>query len=132
MVSEAAATRLVVVLWSCGPERDDGAVRVAAPLVYALAARALDLEVEMHFTSTTVRWLVPGVAGAAFTDRKRTRTVLQYLNEAKDAGVRLFACAMARAEHAADESLLDACAGIAGAATVVAASLRGDARTLVF
>jgi uncharacterized protein len=132
VMSDAAATRLVIVLWSAAPDRDDGASLVAAPFVYALAARALDIEVEIHFTSSTVRWLVPGVATEAFTDQARTRTVAQYISEAKDAGVRLFACAMARAEHARDQDLVAACDGIAGAATVVSASMRPDTRTIVF
>ena len=131
-MSERVATRLVIVLWSADPGREDGARLAAAPFVYALAARALDIDVEMHFTSTTVRWLLPGVAGEAFTDRERTRTVAQYINEAKDADVKLYACAMARAEHASDQHLIAACDGIAGAATVVGATMRPDTRTIVF
>lgn len=131
-MSANVATRLVVVMWSAGPDREDGARLAAAPFVYAIAARALDVEVEMHFTSTTVRWLLPGVAAEAFTDRARTRTVAQYINEAKDAGVKLYACAMARAEHAADLHLIAACDGIAGAATVVGATMRPETRTIVF
>lgn len=131
-MSETVATRLVIVMWSAGPDRDGGARLAAAPFVYALAARALDIEVEIHFTSTTVRWLLPGVATAAFTDQARTRTLAQYINEAKDAGVRLYACAMARAEHATEQHLIAACDGIAGAATVVAATMQRDTRTLVF
>ena len=131
-MSDANATRLVIVLWSCGPERVDGARLVAAPFVYALAARALDIEVEMHFTSSTVRWLVGPTANAAFADQAGTHTVAQYINQAKDAGVRLYACAMARAEHARDDALIAACDGMAGAATVIAAGVRADTRVLVF
>ena len=131
-MNQATATRLVIVMWSAGPDREAGAVLVAAPFVYALAARALDVDVEMHFTSSTVRWLLPGVAAQAFTDQARTHTVAQYINEAKDAGVKLYACAMARAEHASGEHLIAACDGIAGAATVVGAAMRPDTRTVVF
>lgn len=123
------ARRLLIVVWSAGPERP---VQAAAPFVYALTARALDLDVEMHFTSTAVRWLVPGVAEAAYTDAARTRTVADYRREAHAAGVRLLACSMALAEHARDELLVTECAGRAGAATVVAASVAADTRTLVF
>jgi predicted peroxiredoxin len=129
MPATDAATRLVIVVWSAGPERP---VLAAAPFVYALAARALEIPVEMHFTSTAVRWLLAGVADAAHTDAAGTRTVADYIREAKDAGVHLLACSMALAEHRRGEALIDACDGMAGAATVVAASVEPGARTLVF
>jgi uncharacterized protein len=121
--------RLVIVVWSAGPERP---VQAAAPFVYALAARALDIDVEMHFTSTAVRWLVPGVADSAFTDAQRTKTIAEFLREAKAAGVRLYACSMASHEHARGATLVAECDGYAGAATVIAAGLHTAVRTLIF
>lgn len=126
------ARRLVIVVWSCGPDRPDGAVLAAAPFVYALAARALDREVEMHFTSSAVRWLVAGEADAAHTDRARSKTVRDFIREAHAAGVKLYACAMARHEHARDAALIDEVDGIAGAATVVDVASEADARVMVF
>lgn len=121
--------RLVIVVWSAGPERP---VLAAAPFVYALAARALDLDVEMHFTSTAVRWLVPGVAESAYTDAARTQTVADYLRQAHGAGVRLLACSMAVAEHAPAVQLSELCSGRAGAAAVIGATIEPETRTLVF
>lgn len=126
------ARRLVVVVWSCGPDRAGGAALAAAPFVYALAARALDLEVEMHFTSSAVRWLVAGVADAAHTDRAHTKTVLDFIREAHAAGVKLYACAMARHEHARDATLIEQVEDLAGAATVIDAVAACDARVMVF
>ena len=124
----ARPDRLIIVLWSAGPERP---VQAAAPFVYALAARALDVPVEMHFTSSAVRWLVPGVADTAFTDAAGTKTVADFIGEVKAAGVRLYACSMAMNEHARGESLVPECDGYAGAASVVAATMLG-AKSLVF
>lgn len=127
------AQRLVIVVWSCGPDRPGGAALAAAPFVYALTAAALDVDVEMHFTSSAVRWLVQGVAAAAFTDRARSKTVLDFIREAKAAGVRLHPCAMALAEHRGDgESLLAEADGVAGAATVIGAAVESGNRMLVF
>lgn len=126
--SAGKADRLVIVLWSAGPERP---VQAAAPFVYALAARAFEIPVEIHFTSTAVRWLLAGVADGAFTDAGRTKTVADYIREVKAAGVRLYACSMAMNEHGRGEQLIAQCDGYAGAATVVAAAMQG-ARTLVF
>lgn len=128
----SAAERLVIVLWSCGPDRTGGAQLAAAPFVYALAARALDIEVEMHFTSTTVRWLLAGVADRAFTDHAQSKTVLDYVREAKRTGVKLYACAMAKNEHGRSEALIAEVEGIAGAATVIGTAIEPGVRTMVF
>jgi len=128
MQPAVAPQRIVIVLWLAGPERP---MQAAAPFVYALAARALDLEVEMHFTSTAVRWLFAGVADAAFTDAAHSKTVGDFLRETHAAGVKLYACGMALAEHRADEALRSECSGVAGATSVMAASAQG-AQTLVF
>ena len=125
-------SRLILVLWSCGPDRPAGAMLAAAPFVYALAARALEVEVEIHFTSSAVRWLVRGEADAAYTDRRRSKTVRDFIAEAQQAGVRLYACGMALAEHVRPgEELVDG-ALRAGAATVIGAAVDDGTRTLVF
>jgi len=125
----AAARRLVLVLWAADPSQP---ARTAAPFVYALAARALEMEVEMHFTAASVRWLFEGVADRTHTDQARTKTVLDFIREAKSAGVKLFACAMALHEHRRGEALIAECDGIAGAATVIDAAVAADTRTIVF
>jgi predicted peroxiredoxin len=127
-----STTRLTIVVWSCGPDNPRGAMLVAAPFVYALTARALDLEVEMHFTSSTVRWLFEGVAAAAYTDQAKTKTVRDFLRETHAAGVKHFACAMALEEHRRDETLVDEVEAVAGAATVIGAAADRGTRVLVF
>lgn len=124
--------RLVIVVWSCGPDNPRGAMLAAAPFVYALAARALDLEVQMHFTSSAVRWLFKGVADQAHTDQERTKTVGDFLRETKAMGVQHFACAMALEAHRKDETLVDEVESVAGAATVIGAAADRGARVLVF
>ncbi|HVG03345.1 MAG TPA: DsrE family protein [Burkholderiaceae bacterium] len=121
--------KLVIVLWSAGPDCPGLA---AAPFVYALASRALEVEVDMHFTASTVRWLLPGVADAAHTDADGTKTVGDFIREVKAAGVKLYACGMALHEHARGEVLIADCDGQAGAATVVSETMNPKTRTLVF
>ena len=123
------ADKLVIVLWSAGPDRP---MFAAAPFVYALAARALEIEVDMHFTSSAVRWLLPGVADAAHTDAEHTKTVGDFIREVKVAGVQLFACGMAMHEHARGAVLIAECDGHAGAATVISETMNARTRTLVF
>jgi hypothetical protein len=132
MVTRMAAQRVVIVLWSCGPDRPDGARLAAAPFVYAQSALALELDVEMHFTGSAVRWLFEGVAAAAHTDQARSKTVLDYLRETHAAGARLYACAMALGEHRHGEPLIAEVAGTAGATTVIERAVQDGARALVF
>lgn len=128
-----SAARLTIVVWACGPDRPGGEVLAAAPFVYALAARALEVDVQMHFTSSAVRWLIAGVAQHAYTDQRRTRSVHDYLREAQEAGIALYACSMALAEHRRDGERLIEGVEIAGAATVIGGAVGDDGmRTLVF
>lgn len=129
----APPQRLLIVLWSCGPDRPGGATLVATPLVYALAARALDIEVELHFTSSTVRWLLDDAAAQAVTSAAGSKTVLDFIMECRAAGAKMYACAMALAEHRrAGAALRPEPDGVAGAATVVGATLEPGVHTLVF
>ena len=116
-------------MWAADPTAPD---RAAAPFVYALAARALEVDVEMHFTAGAVRWLFEGVAADAHTDRGRTKTVRDFIREATSTGVRLYACAMALAERRRGEALIAEMTGIAGAATVVGAAVQPNCRVMVF
>jgi predicted peroxiredoxin len=124
-----SAEKLVIVMWSADPSAPD---RAAAPFVYALAARALEIDVEMHFTAGAVRWLFDGVADDAYTDQARTKTVRDFISETAAAGVRLYACAMALNERRRGETLIAEMTGIAGAATVVGAAVEVDCRVMVF
>jgi len=124
-----SAEKLVIVMWSADPSAPD---RAAAPFVYALAARALEIDVEMHFTAGAVCWLFEGVAAEAYTDAGRSKTVRDFIGEAAAAGVRLYACAMALNERRRGEALIPQVSGIAGAATVVGAAVEPGCRVMVF
>jgi len=51
--------KLAILIWAALPECPE---LVVTPLIHALAARALDAEVEIHFAGPAIRWLVDGVA----------------------------------------------------------------------
>lgn len=123
------ADKLAILICSATPERPELAV---TPLVHALAARALDAEVEIHFAGPAVRWLASGFASSAFATPGQEKSVGDFLLEVLAQDVRLYACGMARtAWLAADEALLDG-AGAAGATAFVARSLDPAWRTLVY
>lgn len=121
--------KLAILIWAATPDRPELCV---TPLVHALAARALDAEVEIHFAGPAVRWLLAGVADAAFATESREKSIGDFLREILTAGARLYACSMARAACVAKEEVLIPQAGAAGATAFVARALDPTWRTLVY
>ena len=125
----ALAERIAFLLWAATPDRPE---LCATPLVHALAARALDAEVEIHFAGPAVRLLVAGVAEQLYASPAREKSLAQFLRELLAADVRLLACSMASAAWVdADEAFIAGSAH-AGATAFVARALDPDWRTLVF
>jgi len=123
-------SKLAFLIWAATPDRPDLCV---TPLVHALAARALDCEVEIHFAGPAVRWLVEGVAAAAFATPEREKSIQRFLDELAGEGVKLLTCSMALAAWVGpQEALIAQCSGAAGATAFVARSLDPSWRTLVF
>ncbi|WP_371323921.1 DsrE family protein [Dechloromonas sp. ZY10] len=128
-MSEPARSQLAFLIWAATPAHPE---LIATPLVHALAGRALDAEVELHFAGPAVRWLVAGVAAAAYPAAGSDKSIAAFIAEAQQAGVRCYLCSMAAAQWiAADETLL---AGVrhAGATAFVARSLDPAWKTQVF
>ena len=85
--------RLALLIWAATPDRPELCV---TPLVHALAARALDAEVEIHFAGPAVRLLVAGVADALYATPAREKSIGDFLREAGAAGASFYACSMAQ------------------------------------
>jgi predicted peroxiredoxin len=122
--------RLALLMWAATPARPELCV---TPLVHALAARALDAEVEIHFAGPAVRLLVAGVADTLYATPTQEKSIGDFLREAAVAGARFYACSMAGAAWiAGDEQLIPEFTGAAGATAFVARSLDPAWQTLVF
>lgn len=121
--------KLAILIWAATPDRPE---LVVTPLVHALAARALDAEVEIHFAGPAVRWLVEGVADAAWATAGKEKSVGDFLREVSQEGVTLYACGMAQAQWVSPgESLLAGCRH-AGATAFVVRGLDPEWRTLTY
>ncbi len=122
--------RVALLMWAATPDRPELCV---TPLVHALAACALDAEVEVHFAGPAVRLLVAGVADALYATPAREKSIGDFLREAGAAGTRIYACSMASAAWiTSDEPLIPEYSGAAGATAFVARTLDPAWRTLVF
>lgn len=122
-------SRVVIVMWQADPGAPE---KAAAPLVYALCARAIDMEVEIHLTSSAVRWAFEGVAANATSDQGGKQTILAYLERCHDMGVKIYMCGMALAEHHRGEQIIPQITGQTGATSVMAQLQRDDTRVVVF
>jgi len=123
-----SAGKLAILAWSVSAEQPD---LCAAPFVYALAAAALDCEVEIHFAGPAVKLLESGVAERSLTTGGKS--VHAFMRETAQLGVRFVACAMAAQQHlTAGRDLVPEFSGYAGATAFVGRALDADWRTLVF
>ena len=121
--------RLAILIWAATPDRPELCV---TPLVHALAARALDAEVEIHFAGPAVRWLIADIADNAWVTEAREKSIGDFLREVLAAGASLYACGMARAAWITEQDVLLPQAGAAGATAFVARTLDPAWRTLVY
>lgn len=121
--------KLAILIWAATPDRPELCV---TPLVHALAARALDAEVEIHFAGPAVRWLIADIADNAWVTEGREKSIGDFLREVLAAGASLYACGMARTTWVTGHDVLIPQAGAAGATAFVARTLDPAWRTLVY
>jgi len=122
--SSTAATvtsRLIIVLNNV---RADTPELGSIPLRYAVTAAAMDVAVEIHAVSASVR---------LFRRQLDAPDWLAQIRQAVDLGVEIFVCPVALADQALRmEDLIDEVSGVRGAASLVVAGLGHRARFMVF
>lgn len=123
------ADRLAILFWAATPDRPELCV---TPLVHALAARALDAEVEIHFAGPAVRLLIEGFADTLYPTPAHERSIGAFIRETIAEGVEIRACSMALAAWVRPEETLMTAAQPAGATVFVVRALDPAWTTLVF
>ena len=121
---------LAIMVWSCGP---DDADRAATPFVAAQAAAALDLEVELLFTASSVHWLLAARQDTPIGFGRETVPLATYLQACAEAGVQMRACSQALAALGLPrEALVSQCVGLGGMVAFVERTQDPRWSTLVF
>jgi predicted peroxiredoxin len=106
--------RLAMLLWATDPAQPH---LCATPFFHAATAAAMDIEVEMYFTSRSVKLLAAGVAAALPSGPRQRDTVYAFMQRASEMGVKFYACPQAMEEHAvAQADFVREVTGVAGAA----------------
>ncbi len=114
-------SRVAILLWAADPEQPH---LCATPFFHAAAAAAMDAEVEIYFTSRSVKLLARGVAESLHTGPRQRETVYAFMQRAAEHGAKLYACSHAMEEHGvAEKDFIPEVTGIAGAAVYMARCL---------
>ncbi len=93
--------------------------RCATPFYMASVAAAMDNQAEMIFQIDGVLLMKRGVA-EGLTAKEGGKPVLEFLRDAKRAGVKMKVCSAALALHGMSErDLIDECDGVVGAAYMI-------------
>jgi predicted peroxiredoxin len=122
--------RLAILLWAANPDRPH---LCATPFVHAAAAAAMDVEVEMYFTSRSISLLAPGVADGLYAGPTQRQSVYAFMQEAARHGAKFFACSMAMFEYGlSEEKMIPEVTGIAGAAAFIGRCLDEGWETLTY
>ncbi|HMJ49655.1 MAG TPA: DsrE family protein [Burkholderiales bacterium] len=122
--------KLAILLWATGPDQPH---LCATPFFHAAAAAAMDIEVEIYFTSKSVLLLVPGVAAKLFAGRDHSHSVYSHMVQAAAEGAKFFACSDAMAAHGVDKTkLIPEFRGVGGAAAFMARVLDESWSTLTY
>ncbi len=131
MTSErTAARRLLIVLMNTDPRNPE---ELAAPFYYAAVAAAMDYEVDLLCTATAGKLMFKGVAETIRIKAGEDKSVLDWIKEAHDQGVKLWACpANLELFDKADIDLIAECSGMMGAAAMIQTVMEGEARVLTF
>jgi predicted peroxiredoxin len=128
-LSLRARTGVAMLLWATDPAR---AALCATPFFHAAAAAALDVRVEMYFTSRSVLLLVPQNVRSLRAGQEG-RAVAEYMALARQGGVQFLACTEALAAHGVGVAQVAAAVdGYAGAAAFMARALDPDWTTLTY
>lgn len=110
-------THLAILLWAAEPAQPH---LCATPFFHAAAAAAMDAEVEIYFTSRSVKLLARGVAASLPTGPHQRETVYAFMQRAAEHGAKFFACSQAMEEHGvAEADFIPEVTAVAGAAVYV-------------
>lgn len=121
---------VAILLWAADPEQPH---LCATPFFHAAAAAAMDVEVEIYFTSRSVKLLAKGVAQALFTGPRQRESVYAFMQRASEHGAKFYACSHAMEEHGVAQSdFIPEVTGIAGATVFMARCLEERWATVTY
>lgn len=122
--------RLIVLLVNTDPRHG---AELGAPLHHAAVAAAMDYDVDVICTAAAGALMKKGVAETLRIKPDSPKTVLDFIRNAHEAGVRFLCCSANLELHGMTEAdMIPECAGLVGTATFMAEIMETDARVLTY
>lgn len=126
--------KLALLIWSIDPDSSQSK-NIATPLIHALCALAMEVEVEIHFAGEAVRFLTLNTAETIRLESIKAESpssFLTLLSDLQKQGAKILACAMAHHAHLSSTEPLLPFVGISGATAFVQRSLDPQWTTLIY
>lgn len=124
------ADKVVIMLLNINPERPG---TLGAPFFQATVAAAMDMDVEIYFAGPSARLLIQGVADDLYPGEGQTKSLISFMEDAHEAGVKFYVCAGAMDENGLNESnAIAQLDGNRGGAAFIAEAAEDNVVTLTY
>ena len=127
---EQMASKLIIVMANTDPRNGE---ELGAPIFQATVAAAMDFEVEVVCTATAGRLLMKGVAERLFVKAGSPKSVLDFIKDAHEAGVKFWCCSPnLDLFDMRQEDLIPECSGVVGGAYLIERVMDEEYRVLTY
>ena len=124
------ASKLIIVMANTDPRNGE---ELGAPIFQATVAAAMDFEVEVVCTATAGRLLKKGVAERLFVKTGSPKSVLDFIKDAHEAGVKFLCCSPnLDLFDMSQEDLIPECSGVVGGAYLIERVMDDDYKVLTY
>ena len=124
------ASKLIIVMANTDPRNGE---ELGAPIFQATVAAAMEHEVEVVCTATAGRLMKKGVAEKLVVKPGSPKTVLNFIQDAHEAGAKFYCCSPNLDLYDMTEAdLIPECSGIVGGAWLVERVMSDDYKVLTY
>ncbi len=124
------ASKLIIVMANTDPRNGE---ELGAPIFQATVAAAMEYEVEVVCTATAGRLMKKGVAETLFVKPGSPKSVLDFIRDAHEAGVKFWCCSPNLDLFAmTEEDLIPECSGVIGGAYLIERVMQDEYKVLTY
>jgi uncharacterized protein len=124
------ASKLIIVMANTDPRNGE---ELGAPIFQATVAAAMEYEVQVVCTATAGRLMKKGVAEKLFVKPGSPKSVLDFIKDAHEAGVKFYCCSPNLDLFEMTEAdLIPECSGIIGGAYLIERAMQDDYKVLTY
>jgi predicted peroxiredoxin len=126
----AMAEKLIIIMANTDPRNGE---ELGAPIFQATVAAAMEYEVDVICTATSGRLMKKGVAEKLFIKEGSHKSVLDFIKDAHEAGVKFYCCSpnLDLFDMTTDD-LIPECEGIVGGAHLIEEVMEEDCKVLTY